>query len=412
MSQGTHRSVPHARNFSIVWTGQTVSLFGDYVAYLTVPLFLAELSQRAFDFGLLSAAENLPTLIFGFVGATLLDRYRLRWLIAINELARAAAFFSLAILVRDGTFTTWGLFAFAFVAGSLAASFNASLQAFIPSVAAGLGLSRANGRLSLSQQIAFLLGPLTGGLIVKVADFSAAFAFNGVTFLVSALSFIYLSRVPQRALGTGDHFMENLREGWAHLWGERRIRLTTLGGGLANFITGFIEATLVLIGAQLLGTDDPARLGIFFVGMGAGGIIGAISAPRVIDRVHIGRTYVFGFAIFGFGMFGLTWSSNLLVVTSVLAVGFAGLVWTNVSLLTMRQLYTPQHLLGRVSAAGRGLAWSTVPFGALFGTALADRIGLLTIVRLGPILIVLFAVYLSRTVVWSARNVAEYDQPA
>ncbi|HDK45463.1 MAG TPA: MFS transporter, partial [Actinobacteria bacterium] len=297
MSQGTHRRVPPARNFSIVWTGQTVSLFGDYVAYLTVPLFLAELSQRAFAFGILSAAENLPTLIFGFVGATLLDRYRLRWIIVSNELARAAAFFSLAIMVRGGTFTTWGLFAFAFIAGSLAASFNASLQAFIPSIAAGLGLTRANGRLSLSQQIAFLLGPLTGGLIVKGAGFSVAFAFNGMTFLVSALSFMYLSRLPKRALIPGDHFFENLREGWARQWSEHRIRLTTLGGGLANFVTGFIEATLVLIGAQLLGTDDPARLGIFFVGMGAGGIIGAISVSKVIGRIQIGRTYVFGFAI-------------------------------------------------------------------------------------------------------------------
>jgi len=388
-----------------------VSLFGDYVAYLTVPLFLASLSQRAFDFGLLSAAENLPTLIFGFLGGTLLDRYRLRWLIVVNELLRAAAFFVLAGVVHDGTVTPWGLFAFAFIAGSLAASFNASLQAFIPSVASGLGLTRANGRLSLSQQVAFLLGPLIGGLIVKTSGFSTAFAFNGLTFVLSAASFVYLSRVPKRALSSGDHFLEDLREGWSHLWSERRIRLTTLGGGLANFITGFIEATLVLIGAQLLGSDDPARLGIFFVGMGAGGIVGAMSAPKIIDVLHIGRTYVVGFAIFGLGMFGLTWSSNLLVVTSILAVGFTGLVWTNVSLLTMRQLYTPQHLLGRVSAAGRSLAWSTVPFGALFGTALADRIGLLTIVRLGPILIVIFALYLSRTVVWSARNIAEYDQP-
>lgn len=395
-----------------MWGGQTVSLFGDYVAYLTVPLFLAELSQRAFDFGLLAAAENLPTLIFGFLGATLLDRYRLRWMIVVNELARAAAFFVLAGVVHNGTVTKLGLFAFAFIAGSLAASFNASLQAFIPSVVGELGLSRANGRLSLSQQVAFLLGPLVGGLIVKSAGFSAAFAFDGATFVISAFSFLFLSQVPKRPLESGEHFLDNLREGWTHLWSEQRIRLTTLGGGLANFITGFIEATLVLIGSQILGSDDPARLGVFFVGMGAGGIIGAMSAPKVIDLLHIGRTYVFGFAIFGLGMFGLTWSSNLAIVTAILAVGFTGLIWTNVSLLTMRQLYTPPHLLGRVSAAGRSLAWSTVPFGALFGTALADSIGLLTIVRIGPIFIVLFSLYLARTSVWSARNVREYGLPA
>jgi predicted MFS family arabinose efflux permease len=409
MSTGAHRRPRSLGNFSIVWTGQTISLLGDYVAYLTVPLFLAELTRRAFDFGLLSAAENLPTLIFGFLGGTLLDRYRLRPLLVLNEFLRAAAFIVLAVVVRGSTITPVGLFAFAFVAGSLAASFNASLQAFIPSLVASVSLTRANSRLSLSQQLAFLVGPLIGGLIVKEAGFSAAFAFDGLTFLVSALSFAFLSRVSARALESQGHFLDTLREGWAHLWSERRIRLTTLAGGLANFITGFIEATLVLIGARILGTDDPAKLGIFFVGMGAGGIIGAMTASRLIDTIGLGRSFVVGFAIFGLGMFGLTWSSSLLIVTCVLAIGFTGLVWTNVSLLTMRQLYTPAHLLGRVSAAGRSLAWSTVPFGALFGTALADRVGLLTIVRIGPVLIVLFALYLSRTVVWLAQAIPEYE---
>ena len=409
MSHGTHRRARPLRNFSVVWVGQSISLLGDYVAYFTVPYFLTSLTVRAFDFGLLSAAENIPTLIFGFLGGTLLDRYRLRPLLILNELLRAAAFIVLAVVSRTSGITPLGLFALAFISGSLAASFNASLQAFIPSLAAGTSLARANSRLSLSQQTAFLVGPLIGGIIIKEAGFPSAFGFNGLTFLVSAASFGLLSRVPRRTLATDGHFMDTLKEGWQHLWREPRIRLTTLGGGLANFITGgFIEATLVLIGAEILGTNDPAKLGLFFVGMGAGGILGAITASKVIDLVGLGRSYVLGFAVLGIGIFGLTWSRNLVIVTSVLAIAFTGLVWTNVSLLTMRQLYTPAHLLGRVSAAGRSLAWSTVPFGALFGTALADRIGLLKIVRIGPILIVLFAIYLSFTVVWRAQNTPEY----
>jgi len=412
VTRGSHRRAHPLHNFSVVWVGQSISLLGDYVAYFTVPLYLAGLTERAFDFGILSAAENVPTLIFGFLGGTLLDRYRLRPLLVLNELLRAAAFIVLAVVSRTSGITTLGLFALAFVSGTLAASFFASLQAFIPSLASGTSLARANSRLSLSQQAAFLIGPLIGGFIVKKAGFASAFAFDGLTFLVSALSFTLLARVPQRTLETNGHFVETLKEGWQHLWREPRIRLTTLGGGLANFITGgFIEATLVLIGAEILGTNDPAKLGVFFVGMGAGGIIGALTAAKVIDLVGLGRSYVFGFAVLGFGIFGLTWSHNLAIVTSVLAVAFTGLVWTNISLLTMRQLYTPPHLLGRVSAAGRALAWSTVPFGALFGTALADRIGLLKIVRIGPIAIILFAIYLAFTVVWKAQNTSEYEQP-
>lgn len=408
MIRGRHRHAYPLRNFSVVWVGQSVSLLGDYVAYLTVPLFLKEFTERALDFGLLSAAENIPTLVFGFLGGTLLDRYRLRPLLILNELLRAAAFAVLAVTARGGSITPLALFAFAFVAGSLAASFNASLQAFVPALVSGRRLPTANSRLSLSQQLAFLVGPLLGGLLVKAWGFPVAFAFDALTFVMSAASFAFLLHIPARRLEERGHFLKHLQEGWGHLWKEPRIRLTTLAGGLANFVTGFIEATLVLIGAQLLGTDDPARLGVFFVGMGAGGIVGSLTASRLIDTIGLGRSFVVGFALFGLGMFGLTWFGSLAVVVTILTVAFAGLVWTNVSLLTMRQLYTPPHLLGRVSAAGRALAWSTVPFGAIFGTALADKIGLLTIVRIGPIAIVLFSLYLAFTTVWRAENTPEY----
>ncbi len=87
-----------------------------------------------------------------------------------------------------------------------------------------------------------------------------------------------------------------------------------------------------------------------------------------------------------------------------------GLVWVNVSMTTMRQLYTPDHLLGRVTATARAIAWGTLPFGALFGTALADRVGLLTIVRVGPVFIVAFALFLISTAVWNAEAVKDHPR--
>jgi len=412
MPRGAHARRRSLGSFTIVWTGQTISLFGDYVAYLTLPLFLAQLTESAFDFGILSAADSIPTLLLGLFGGSVLDRFRLRPVIVATELLRAAAFAVLAVFAGNGILTPLVLFAFAFVAGTLAASFNAALQAFIPVLINSQGLSTANSRLSLSQQAAFLLGPLIGGLIVKSAGFPAAFWFDAATFVVSAVSFAFLGSVKGRDLAPSDHFFAELKEGWSHLWGDARIRFTTLGGSFANFVTGFIEATLVLIGVALLGTDDPAKLGVFFVGMGAGGIVGSLSAAWVIRRIGIGRTYVTGLLAFGLGIVLLTYPTNLLGVTAVLGVGFAGLIWTNVSLITMRQLYTPARLLGRVSAAGRALAWSTAPVGALFGGVLADRFGLLTIVRAGPVLIVLFAIYLVTTPVWSARAEPVYDEEA
>jgi len=48
----------------------------------------------------------------------------------------------------------------------------------------------------------------------------------------------------------------------------------------------------------------------------------------------------------------------------------------NVNALSLRQAVTPDHLLGRVNATGRWLAWGTIPFGALVGGILGTAIGL------------------------------------
>lgn len=405
--KGRHRLPGLERGFLAVWTGQTVSLFGDYVAYLTVPLFLLTLSDRPFDFGLVSAAENLPTLLFGFAGGVLLDRFSLRPILIIGDLLRAASFFVLAAVAGSASFEPWMLIPFSFIVGSLAASFTAGLQSFVPSIVPAYMLTTANSRLSLSQQMAFLFGPPAGGLIVQSAGYAAAFIFNGLTFVVSAASFLLIDRPIDRALPSGGRFLDDVRAGWSHLWGDTRIRLTTLAGSLGNFVTGFTEAALVLVGAKILGTDEPAQLGFFVVGMGVGGILGAASAARVTRIFGIGPAFVVGLVLYGAGLFAVTFANQLLLVGLILVAAFVGLVWVNVAMTTMRQLYTPARLLGRVTATARAIAWGTLPFGALFGTALAQRIGVLTIMRIGTVAIVAFALFLISTAVWTAPSTVE-----
>ena len=53
-----------------------------------------------------------------------------------------------------------------------------------------------------------------------------------------------------------------------------------------------------------------------------------------------------------------------------------GVMIINVNALSLRQAVTPDHLLGRVNATGRWIAWGTIPLGALVGGILGSTIGL------------------------------------
>ena len=81
------------RNVVPIVGGQAVSLFGDYIAFFTLPYFMLALTGNALDLGLAAAAETLPMLLFGLAAGVFLDRRRRlgRTLIAV-DLVRAGAF--------------------------------------------------------------------------------------------------------------------------------------------------------------------------------------------------------------------------------------------------------------------------------------------------------------------------------
>src|SRR5690606_21193518 len=81
---------------------------------------------------------------------------------------------------------------------------------------------------------------------------------------------------------------------------------------------------------------------------------------------------------------------------------FVGIGLVNVPIATIRQVYTPRAMLGRVITASRALSWGTLPIGALLGGLLADRVeDYPTIVRSTPLLLIALGVWLFTTPLWS-----------
>ncbi|MGI9586013.1 MAG: hypothetical protein ACR2N7_10530 [Acidimicrobiia bacterium] len=86
------------RNILPIVGGQSVSLFGDFVAFFTLPYFMLYLTGEALALGLTAAAETLPMLLFGLVAGVFLDRRkRLGRTLISADLIRAAAFVFLAV---------------------------------------------------------------------------------------------------------------------------------------------------------------------------------------------------------------------------------------------------------------------------------------------------------------------------
>ncbi len=392
--------------------GQAISQFGDYIAYISLPLFVVELTGRGVDLGLTSAAESLPALLFGVTAGVVLDRVRIKRVLIAADLIRAATFGLLALGAAAGAISTWIVFLTAFLVGSMATFFDSGLQAILPYVVGPDQLVEVNSRLSFAGTVAWSLGPAAGGLLVsQFGGFAVAFGFDAATFLISA-AFLTVVRVRAHTHSERrERFGTALRSGLVFLFSNRHLRWATAGAAVINFVFAPLEALLFLFIPERLSGGitvppfldflflDQAEVGLFLAVQAGLGSIGVILAPRVARRMHLGRMFLTGTGLMGIG-FAIMTAMHSFVAVIPAAVAVTGLGWTNVAVTTMRQRIAPAPILGRVVAASRTIAWALIPIGAVVGGALADTFGLLPVYAVGAATAIATTLALSVTALW------------
>lgn len=390
-----------------LWVGQTISQFGTYIAFFSIPLLIAYLqelsgTEGALDFSIAYALEQAPTLLVGLVGGVLLDRWALRPMMVVADLVRAGAFFYLAASVDSmGTGT---IFAIAFLVGSMTTLFDGALYSMIPSLVPKDRLSDANSLVTASIQINFAIGPLVAGVMAVVFLGPAVGLFlNGVTFIVSALFFKWVGPVPHHRDPDEERapFLTEAINGIRYLWRESRLRITTIAAAIPNFVMGFVEATFVILFFDVIGAANEVEAGILLSAMGVGGVVGALVAPGITRRLGLGRTLVVGMAIAGIGLTAVMFTEYGPLAIALQVGWMIGVSVINIPLATIRQHYATESMLGRVITAGRAIGWATLPIGALVGGWLgATPASYPWVARSFPLLLVATAIWLYTTVIW------------
>ena len=399
------------RNLVPLVGGQAVSLFGDYIAFFTLPLFVLSLTGDAFDLGLTAAAETLPMLLFGLAAGVFLDRRRRLGVTLIGvDLIRTATFLFLAVGSNGGWINETIVFGVAFAAGSMAVLFDSGLQSYMTRSLLAEDLVRANAQLGMARTLALSAAPLVGGVIVAVAGgFSLAFSLNAATFAISAalLSFVRpIKKVPKIQR---EPFLTALGSGVSVLFADKRLKWGTLGGTVTNLVFQPLEALLVLfVASEVVGlnisdgaavTEAGREIAIFFAAQAAIGSIGVAFAGRVARRVALGTMYIIGLVLLGTGFLAVALMGNWLAIIPA-GMAITGVTWVNVALVTMRQQLAPPEQMGRVIAASRTFAWAGLPVGAALGGMLAGIFGVVPVYIVGASSVVVVAILLMRTALY------------
>lgn len=363
-----------------VLAASTASNLADGAFMIALPLVALSVTRSPGAFAAVTVVGRLPWLLFALPAGALADRLdRRKTMISVN-VVRAAAIGALAIVVGSGRAELWMLYVIAFALGAGETLYDTAAQSIMPNIVRPDQLDRANGRLYAVELTAnqFVGPPLAA--IVAGATLAGAVAISSGLYLLAGIVLLTLagSFRAERA-GTATTIRRDIATGVRYLAGHRLLRVLAVCVGVSNLAS---TATVAILPLYII-TPGPIGLheagyGLLITTIAAGSVLGTFVVERL--RARLGTRRLLILATLSFPLFSLApvASHSVIVIGTGLFIAGAISVSWNIVTVSIRQRIVPDHLLGRVNAGYRLVAWGTMPLGAALGGIVATTYGLTT----------------------------------
>lgn len=365
-------------NYRRLWVSSTASNLADGLFQVGVPLVAIRLTRSPVLISGLTVALTVPWLLFALHAGALADRRDRRRLMVGANVARclvAGALVSAVLLDAGGI---WVLYVAALAVGLGETIYDTSAQSILPQIVRRDQLSRANGRLFGAQLTAneFVGPPLSGALVATGA--AAAFAVTGSMWLAAAGMLLLVRGSYQVRSAHSTTMRSDIAEGLRYLWRQRVLRTLALMTGAFNFASNAIFAIFVIYAVgpgSAMELTEPGY-GLLLATIAAGSLAGSLLAEAVERRAGRTRTLTLTIPVAAAIALAPGITTNPTYIGILFFAGGAAIIVFNVIAVSLRQMITPDRLLGRINSGHRLFGWGTRPLGALAGGILGEILGL------------------------------------
>ncbi len=366
------------RVFRRYWSASTVSMFGDQISGIALPLAaVLVLHAGAAQMGYLTALEWLPSLLFGLHAGAWVDRRgrRRRTMIAA-DLGRAVLFASIPACYALHLLTLPQLYAVTFGAGALSVMFNVSDATLFVSIVAPERYVDGQSLIYGSRALSFVGGPSVGGILVQALSAPVAVAVDVLSFLGSAF---FLGRIRPAEPPTEDG-QGSVTAGARFIAGSALVRASLIAVATINFFNLMFAALYLLYAVRVLHIKAGV-VGVLIGAAAVGALLGSVVTKRIAARIGVGWAYTAGCLAFTapLVLWPLAHGSHWLVLAMLFAAEFGsgfGVMVLDISIGAIFAAVIPDTLRSRVTGAFQAVNYGTRPLGALLGGLLGSAIGL------------------------------------
>ena len=403
------------RNFALLWTGQLISMLGDWVLIISLPFYIYQQTGSALATGAMFIVQVIPSLLLGSVAGIFVDRWDRRWTMLIADISRALIL--LPLLLVHSQQALWIVYSIAFAETAISLFSSPAEAALIPHLVDDDHLVAANALSSLGQELTRLIGPMVGGALfvflglhsVILVD-SASYIFSGIMILLIALP-----KISTKVSTQPDHSAvapaANLWREWLaglRLIGKQRIviiiflvmSITMIGEGVGR--GAFIPFLSKVAGGNAL------FFSLIVTAQGVGGVLGSLLLNRIEKVVQPLHLMALGGMVIGLdNAIAITFPIPPVFLPSVALTGIMVVFLFTVAYIYLQRSVDDEYR-GRIFGAYSNTNNLLVLLGLAFASLWGDRIGLSTTMYLSALFYALAGV---AALIMSRRDLMKGEAP-
>ena len=372
---GLLRALAH-RNYRLFFLGNGVSLVGNWMTNVAMAWLIYRLAggrenPHAFVWlGYVAFASQVPTFLFSAVCGVYCDRHDRRSILVFTQVLSALQSGALAWLVFSGHATPWHVIGLALIQGLINALDIPARQSFVVEMIDDRAdVANAIALNSMMFNLARLIGPAAGGLIIAAVGEGWCFAIDALSYVAVIVSLLMMRLAPMIRPTTRPPVIESLVEGARYVFGFAPVRMLILLLAVGSFV-GAAMPTLMPRFADGFARDagmtrGAAMLGWLSSAVGVGALGSAIYLASRQTVVGLGRVISVAGVAYAIAVAAFAFAPSLWVAVPLLVCVGAAFMALFAASNTMLQSMVDDHLRGRLMSFFSMAVMGMAPFGAV-----------------------------------------------
>ena len=363
-------------NFLLLWQGQFVSSLGDTAYSIALGFWVLAVTGSTALMGTLMATTALTRVVVSPFAGVIVDRTDRKWMIVATDALRGVVIVGVGAAAFAGVLDVWMVFVAGVVLGLGGAFFGPAVVSTLPDIVPKAKLVKANSVFHLIYTASGIPGFSVGGFLYALLGAPLMFLINGLSYLVSAATELFIKIPPVKHEKQEFKFVDDTKAGLSFTWRVRPLRYMLVIFSVLNF---FASMGIMLLLPLFERTEHlgPVRYGVVLAGLTGGMFVGYI----LMSIIHVapGRRFAVFYlsAVVGMGAlaaFPLYLYFPLMFALAAVFGLFNAVL--NALIMAVLQMTTPQNMRGKVFGLLGTLAGGLTPLAMALGGVLAEFISI------------------------------------